>query len=210
MKTLFMQPGYPWEHGYIESFNGKLRGELLNVELFDTPLESRVLTERWRRSLADLSIWYGLTRRLRIAPHGPRAVARNLSRQGPRPSSGDGFQRCGCRWNGWLGKYSVVVHLQHRRRAFWYGCMRALGPMSITGTRKATHRLTVSCVLKRDSCPSCAALVRSFRPPRNRFPIRHDCGGLASKPNIRSNSFDVGPRAWSGRRGWLPCSRWWL
>jgi putative transposase len=36
------------ENGYIESFNGKLRDELLNGEIFDTVLEARVLTERWR------------------------------------------------------------------------------------------------------------------------------------------------------------------
>ena len=47
--TLFIEPGSPWENGFIESFNGKLRDELLNVELFDTLLEARVLTERWRR-----------------------------------------------------------------------------------------------------------------------------------------------------------------
>ena len=36
------------ENGFIESFNGKLRDELLNVELFDTLLEAKVLIERWR------------------------------------------------------------------------------------------------------------------------------------------------------------------
>ena len=45
VKTLFIQPGSPWENGYIESFNGKLRDEMLNVELFDPLLEARVLTE---------------------------------------------------------------------------------------------------------------------------------------------------------------------
>jgi transposase InsO family protein len=49
VQTLFIEPGSPWENGFIESFNGKLRDELLNVELFDTLLEARVLTERWRR-----------------------------------------------------------------------------------------------------------------------------------------------------------------
>jgi len=49
VRTLFIEPGSPWENGFIESFNGKLRDELLNVELFDTLLEARVLTERWRR-----------------------------------------------------------------------------------------------------------------------------------------------------------------
>lgn len=49
VKTLYISPGSPWENGYIESFNGKLRDELLNVEIFDTLLEAKVLTERWRR-----------------------------------------------------------------------------------------------------------------------------------------------------------------
>ena len=47
--TLFIAPGSPWENGYVESFNGKLRDELLNLEIFDTLLEVRVLLERWRR-----------------------------------------------------------------------------------------------------------------------------------------------------------------
>ncbi len=47
--TLFIQKGSPWENGYIESFNGKLRYELLNGEIFDTVLEARVIIERWRR-----------------------------------------------------------------------------------------------------------------------------------------------------------------
>lgn len=49
VKTLFIEPGSPWENGYIESFNGKLRDELLNVEIFDTMLEAKVLIERWRK-----------------------------------------------------------------------------------------------------------------------------------------------------------------
>jgi putative transposase len=46
--TLFIEPGSPWENGYIESFNGKLRNELLNRELFMTLREAQVLVERWR------------------------------------------------------------------------------------------------------------------------------------------------------------------
>lgn len=49
VKTLFIEPGSPWENGYIESFNGKLRDELLNGEIFDTLLEAKVLVERWRQ-----------------------------------------------------------------------------------------------------------------------------------------------------------------
>ena len=48
VKTLFIEPGSPWENGDIESFNGKLRDELLNLEIFDTLLEAKVLIERWR------------------------------------------------------------------------------------------------------------------------------------------------------------------
>ncbi len=48
VKTLFIEPGSPWENGYVESFNGKLRTEFLNRELFDTLLEAQVLIERWR------------------------------------------------------------------------------------------------------------------------------------------------------------------
>jgi len=47
--TLFIEPASPWENGYVESFNGKLRDELLNGEIFDTLLEARVLLEQWRR-----------------------------------------------------------------------------------------------------------------------------------------------------------------
>jgi len=49
-KTLFIEPGSPWENGYIESFNGKLRDELLNGEIFDTVTEAKVITERWRNT----------------------------------------------------------------------------------------------------------------------------------------------------------------
>jgi transposase InsO family protein len=49
VKTLYIEPGSPWENGYVEPFIGKLRDELLNGEIFDTLLEARVLTERWRR-----------------------------------------------------------------------------------------------------------------------------------------------------------------
>jgi transposase InsO family protein len=48
VKTLYIEPGSPWENGYIESFNGKLRDELLNREIFDTLFEAKVLVERWR------------------------------------------------------------------------------------------------------------------------------------------------------------------
>ena len=49
VKTLYIESGSPWENGYIESFNGKLRDELLNVEIFTTLFEAQVLVENWRK-----------------------------------------------------------------------------------------------------------------------------------------------------------------
>jgi putative transposase len=48
VKTLYIEPGSPWENGYAESFNGKLRDELLNVEEFANVPEARALGTAWR------------------------------------------------------------------------------------------------------------------------------------------------------------------
>jgi transposase InsO family protein len=47
-KAVYIAPGSPWENGYCESFNGKLRDELLNGEIFYTLREAQVLIEQWR------------------------------------------------------------------------------------------------------------------------------------------------------------------
>jgi transposase InsO family protein len=49
VKTLFIEPGSPWENGYNESFNGKLRDEVLNREIFYNLREAQVIIERWRQ-----------------------------------------------------------------------------------------------------------------------------------------------------------------
>jgi putative transposase len=70
VKTLFIEPGSPWENGYIESFNGKLRDELLNREVFTTLNEAKVLIEQWRRE-------YNTTRphsSLHYRPPAPEAI----------------------------------------------------------------------------------------------------------------------------------------
>lgn len=51
---MFIEPGSPCENGYIESFNSKLRDELLNGEIFDTILEAKVITENWRKHYNQL------------------------------------------------------------------------------------------------------------------------------------------------------------
>jgi putative transposase len=48
-KTAYIQPGSPWENGYVESFNARLRDELLNGELFYTLKEAQIVIEEWRR-----------------------------------------------------------------------------------------------------------------------------------------------------------------
>jgi len=71
VKTLFIEPGSPWENGYVESFNGKLRDELLNGEIFYTLREARVVIERWRYE-------YNRVRphsSLRYRPPAPEAIA---------------------------------------------------------------------------------------------------------------------------------------
>jgi len=49
VKTLYLEPGSPWEKGYNEGFNGKLRDELLNGEIFYTLREATIIIERWRQ-----------------------------------------------------------------------------------------------------------------------------------------------------------------
>jgi putative transposase len=48
-KTAYIAPGSPWENGYIESFNARLRDELLDGEIFYTLKEARIIVESWRR-----------------------------------------------------------------------------------------------------------------------------------------------------------------
>ena len=49
VKTLYIEPGSPWENGYCESFNSKLRDELLAREIFYDLREAKALIDAWRR-----------------------------------------------------------------------------------------------------------------------------------------------------------------
>ena len=49
VKTLFIERGSPWKNGYVESFNGRLRDELLNCEIFTTLAEAQILIQEWRK-----------------------------------------------------------------------------------------------------------------------------------------------------------------
>ncbi len=48
-KTAYIEPGPPWENGYVESFNARLRDKLLNGEIFYTLKEARIIIEGWRK-----------------------------------------------------------------------------------------------------------------------------------------------------------------
>jgi len=82
-KTLYIEPGSPWENGYCESFNGKLRDELLAGEVFETLAEARVLIERWRRHYNEERPHSALGYR----PPVPAAILLPASRERPAAAS---------------------------------------------------------------------------------------------------------------------------
>lgn len=85
--TLYIEPGSPWENGYCESFNSKLRAEFLNGEIFYSLKEVRVLTERWR-------VYYNTERphsSLGYRPPAPAAVQTEASRRYGKVESQERF-----------------------------------------------------------------------------------------------------------------------
>jgi transposase InsO family protein len=81
VKTLFIEPGSPWENGYVESFNGKLGDELLAREIFYTLLEAKVLIERWRQEYN----WIRPHSALGYRPPAPEAVGASAAAAGSAP-----------------------------------------------------------------------------------------------------------------------------
>jgi len=77
VKTAYIEPGSPWENGYNESFNGKLRDELLNGEMFYSLKEAQVLIEKWRRHYNEVRPHSFLGYR----PPAPRAVVSSIKKQ---------------------------------------------------------------------------------------------------------------------------------
>lgn len=69
--TLFIEPGSPWENGYIESFNGKVRDELLDREIFTTLIEAKILIEEWRKEYNQVKPHSALNYR----PPAPETIA---------------------------------------------------------------------------------------------------------------------------------------
>ena len=75
VKTLFIEPGSPWENGYIESFNGKLRDELIEREVFTTLTEAKILVEEWRKEYNQIRPHSALGYR----PPAPEAIQSALT-----------------------------------------------------------------------------------------------------------------------------------
>jgi putative transposase len=76
VKTLFIEPGSPWENGYIESFNGKMRDELLDREIFTTLAEAKVLVGQWRKEYNQIRPHSSLNYR----PPAPEAILTGVTR----------------------------------------------------------------------------------------------------------------------------------
>ena len=70
VKTAYIEPGSPWENGYNESFNGKLRDELLNREIFYSLKEAQIFIEQWRRYYNEIRPHSSLGYR----PPAPQAI----------------------------------------------------------------------------------------------------------------------------------------
>lgn len=90
VEALYIEPGSPWENGYAESFNGKLRDELLEREEFASLLEARVLAAAWRREYNE------------VRPHSSLGY-RTPAEYGalcPRPDSAKPPPACGHNENG--------------------------------------------------------------------------------------------------------------
>lgn len=70
VKTAYIEPGSPWENGYNESFNGKLRDELLNREIFYSLKEAQVLIDQWRKHYNEVRPHSSLG----YSPPAPRVI----------------------------------------------------------------------------------------------------------------------------------------
>ena len=90
VRTLSIEPCSPWENGYVESFNGKLRDELLNMEVFETLKEAQVLVERWRR------VYNQRRPHSALAYRPPASEARFPRSQALAPVPRSGLQRVPC------------------------------------------------------------------------------------------------------------------
>ena len=99
-QTLYIEPGSPWENGYCESFNSKLRDEFLNGEIFYSLKEAQVLAERWR-------VYYNTER-----PHS------SLGYRPPAPAAWQTENNTGAWKSGKQRTLPTFPHPRLRRRSY--------------------------------------------------------------------------------------------
>jgi hypothetical protein len=127
VKTLYIAPGSPWEHGYNESFNGPLRDELLNGEIFYSLAAAKVLIEAWRRHYNT------------VRPHsslGYRPPAPETATP-PLPSSGSASLHLPTAMAA-----KATMHQQSNRTTRW-GPITPFGPMMQKNDRPLNSELRV-------------------------------------------------------------------
>ena len=108
MKPLFIETGSPWENGYSESFNGKLRDELLNRESFMTPKEAEMLIGWWRcareRHGATFTKTARRERRSSASAPEPRSAASGTTRTETAGIVRGHFRTSSSPDRGWTGR----------------------------------------------------------------------------------------------------------
>jgi len=87
VRMLFIEPASPWENGYVESFNGKLRDELLDREIFDTLREAQVLVGRWRKHYNGEAFGFSVRPHSSLGYRPPAPEARQPGAPGFAPLS---------------------------------------------------------------------------------------------------------------------------
>lgn len=174
VKTLFIEPGSPWENGYDESLNGKLRDELLNTEVFDTLQEAKVLIERWRRHYNG------------VRPH---------SSLGYRPPAPEAIQL----WTPGSGAASLRT-FHHRARMRLHGCNPSITrhgsdqpPRYESGPTRAVGGDATAFASARPSAGGDAAL-RAGRAIVGRPSGPHHLGGGRTTGPVAVRSGDHGAR----------------
>ena len=131
MQTQFITPGSPWENRYIESFNGKLRFELLNRVIFDTPLEAQVIIESWRRHY--LTVRPHSTLRWRPPAHSqvfqlPPQIEYLFGRLSQEPRRFSEIYRLSSIWSGHVGGTRMAKASANEEKVAWTGNIAAVQP----------------------------------------------------------------------------------
>jgi hypothetical protein len=134
VKTLFIEPGSPWENGYVESFNGKLRDELLEREIFYSLEEAKVLIEMWRKHYNTVRPHSALG----YKPPAPESICIGMKDAGCATGAGNQGRRSRCPiWSS----HWTHVYLQRLSKTYEFG--RRQGEARRTrrlGTPRSTRR----------------------------------------------------------------------